>query len=80
MALDRTKVKVQIVDINPFVNDQFCGFKIYWDSNIGFGEYTIYKAAGTDEWHADSELMDSDDDKWFISLLLEDLKQILHID
>lgn len=27
MALDRTKVKVHIVDIDPFVNDQFCGFK-----------------------------------------------------
>ena len=80
MAIDKSKVKVHVVDIDPFVNDKFCGFKIQWTGNIGFGEYTIYKKAGTNWWHADSECMDDKDDTWFLDLLLKDFKAHLTID
>ena len=80
MALDRSKVDVHVVDIDPFVNNEFCGFSIHWAGNIGFGEYTIYKAKDSDRWCANSEMMDSQDDKWFLNLLLCDLADQLVID
>ncbi len=72
-VLDRKTVKVSVDDIVTFDK----GFTIYWQGNIGFGEYTVYK----DEngiWNADSECMDSKDDRWFLKLLMEDFieKQI----
>lgn len=80
MAIDKSKAEVHVVDIDPFVNDQFCGFKIHWAGNIGFGEYTIYKEAGSDQWRADSEYMDDENDTWLLDLLLEDFKMHLIID
>ena len=81
LALDRARVKAEVVDIEPFSNEKYCGFTIHWVGNIGFGEYTIYKAVNTNEWHADSELMDEQGDTWFLDPLLNDFKQrILKID
>ena len=77
--LDREKVDVEVVDIEPFVNEKCRGFTIYWQGNIGFGQYTIYKSADDDQWRGDSEYMDSDDDTWFLDKLFEKFKGILKI-
>jgi len=45
------------------------GIVIGWSTNIGFGEYTImFDENGRP--YADTECMDSDDDKWFTKKLL----------
>lgn len=65
--IDRSTVKVRVTDIDTFKT----GFVIKWEGNIGFGEYTIYKNQGV--WKADSECMDTDDDHWFLDLLLRNM-------
>ena len=64
-------INLEICDINAFVNDRGSGFVISWDSDIGFGEYTLYKRAGEEVWHGDSEHMDNNEDKAFIKELLK---------
>jgi hypothetical protein len=65
------KINLQVYDIEPFVNERGSGFVIMWNSDIGFGEYTIYKRADSDEWRGDSEHMDTNEDKAFIKELLK---------
>lgn len=65
------KINLKIDNFYPFVNDQFMGITIEWSSNIGFGQYTIYKPADSDKWAADSEGMDDNEDKEFIKSLME---------
>jgi hypothetical protein len=69
--LDITEINLDAYDIEPFVNSKYVGFVIKWDSSIGFGEYTIYKKVGADEWFADSEHMDNNADKAFITELMK---------
>jgi len=69
-VLELDKINLDAYDIEPFINEQYAGFVIKWDSDIGFGEYTIYKQRGSDEWFADSEYMDSNSDKAFVSELM----------
>lgn len=64
--LNRNEVHVKVDDIVTFDN----GFEIHWHGNIGFGEYNVYKDKNG-VWHADSECMDSNDDRWFLRLLME---------
>ena len=64
-------INLDAYDILPFVKDKFTGFVIKWDSDIGFGEYTIYKEVGSDEWHGASEHMDNNEDKDFIKELMK---------
>lgn len=64
-------INLDAYDVHPFVNEKFTGFVIKWDSDIGFGEYTLYKEVGSDEWHADSEYMDNNEDKDFIKELMK---------
>lgn len=78
--MNKEEVKIVIVDIEPFDNDTWRGFKIIWSGNIGFGEYTIYRDKTENQWYGDSECMDSNDDKWFLSLLLDKLKEMITID
>lgn len=78
--MKKEEVIVEIVDIEPFTNDTWRGFRIIWTGNIGFGEYTIYREQESEEWHGDSECMDSNDDKWFLSLLLDKIKEMIIID
>lgn len=75
--LDRSTVEIEVVDIEPFVNEACCGFTIYWKGSIGFGQYTIYKSAVDNQWRADSEYMDSADDTWFLDKLIEKFKSCL---
>ena len=65
------KINLKIDDFYPFVNGQSMGITIEWSSNIGFGQYTIYKLVDSDKWAADSEGMDDNEDKEFIKNLME---------
>ncbi len=42
-----------------------------WASNNGFGEYAFLFDEKSGEWHADSECLDSDDDKEFGRRLMD---------
>ena len=64
-------INLEVFDVNPFVNERGSGIVISWDSNIGFGEYTIYKRTGSDKWCGDSEHMDNNEDKDFIKELMK---------
>ena len=71
--MDRNKINkihLEVTNLIPFTNDNAEGFTIQWDSDIGFGEYTIYRQIGCDDWIADSEMMDREQDKTFIKELL----------
>lgn len=65
------KINLDAYEFEPFLNEKYTGVVIRWDSDIGFGEYTIYKEAGSDEWHGDSEHMDNNEDKSFVKELLK---------
>ncbi len=70
-------INLKIIRFHPFYNsDESNGFIIEWDSDIGFGQYTIYKTP--DGFAADSEHMDFNENKEFIKelmrLFIEDLK------
>jgi hypothetical protein len=65
------EINLGITDVVPFSNERHSGFIIEWSSDIGFGEYTIYKPADSDEWYGDSEYMDSNEDKDFIRELMK---------
>ena len=70
-------INLEIIGIHPFYHsEENNGFVIEWDSDIGFGQYIIYKTP--DGFVADSEHMDSNEDKDFIKelmrLFIEDLK------
>ena len=69
--IEVNNINLDAYEIKPFVNDRFTGIVIRWDSDIGFGEYTIYKEVGSDEWYADSEHMDSNEDKDFLKELMK---------
>jgi hypothetical protein len=73
------KINLDAYEIKPFINENYVGFVIKWDSDIGFGEYTIYKAVGADKWQADSEHMDSNEDKAFLNELLKQFVTSLEI-
>jgi len=73
------KINLDPYEVEPFVNEKYRGFVIKWDSDIGFGEYTIYQKIGSDEWHADSEHMDSNADKAFIKELMKQFIDKLNI-
>lgn len=65
------EINLDAYDVKPFVNEKYSGFVIKWDSDIGFGEYTIYKSVDSDKWHGDSEHMDNNEDKSFIKELMK---------
>lgn len=45
---------------------------IEWSSDIGFGEYAIYQCKDNpNQWRADSEHMDTNEDKEFIRELMK---------
>ena len=73
-------INLQINDITPFINlnTNRTGFIIEWFSNIGFGEYTLYK--GENGWYADSETIDCNEDKEFITELMRLFIEMLKIE
>lgn len=66
-------INLDAYEFEPFVNEKYTGFVIRWSSDIGFGEYTIYKAVDSDDdkWYADAETMDNNEDKDFIRELMK---------
>ena len=73
------KINLDAYEIEPFINEKYIGFVIRWNSDIGFGEYTVYKANGSDKWQADSEHMDNNEDKAFLNELLKQFVTSLDI-
>lgn len=73
------EIHLQIDDLIPFRNERCVGFIIQWYSDIGFGEYTVYQPNGSKEWQADSEHMDSNEDKDFIKELTKLFVEKLNI-
>lgn len=75
------EINLEIIEVTPFINKNHSGFIITWGSKIGFGEYTIYtdNRDKDNEWYADSETMDSNDDKEFITELMRLFIEKLHI-
>lgn len=65
------KINLDAYEFEPFINEKYTGVTIRWDSNIGFGEYTIYKSVDSDKWCAQSERMDNNEDKSFIKELMK---------
>lgn len=65
------KINLDAYEFEPFVNEKYTGVTIRWDSDIGFGEYTIYKDINSDKWCAESEHMDNNEDKSFIKELMK---------
>lgn len=59
------------IDVTPFSNEKYEGIEIKWDSNQGFGTYFIYRAKGSSNWIANSEHMDSNENKNFLLKLLQ---------
>ena len=74
------EINLEINDFYPFVNEQYTGIAIQWNSNIGFGEYTIYKPVGSNEWFVDSEGMDDNENKDFIKKLMDLFIEKLNIE
>ena len=65
------EINLDAYEFEPFINEKYTGVTIRWDSNIGFGEYIIYKAIDSDKWCAESEHMDNNEDKSFIKELMK---------
>ena len=67
---DPTKINLEIDNVEMFSSESVEGMVIAWSSDIGFGEYTLYKYPNENVWHGSSEYMDIDDDKSFLSELM----------
>lgn len=63
--------ELESVDVTPFSNEKFDGIEIKWCSNLGFGTYTLHHVKDSSNWVADSEHMDSNENKKFLRELLQ---------
>ena len=61
-----------IDNAEAFANQRYEGVIFNWSANIGFGELTIYRENGTNEWKADTEHMCEDNDKDFLQMVLDE--------
>lgn len=62
-----------IDEFSAFKNEKYEGFKLAWDSNIGFGEMLFSKKVNDKDatWEVQTECMSTNDDKEFIRLVLD---------
>ena len=69
---DVKEIGLEIDSFEPFSNDSYEGITISWSSKIGFGQYTIFKdkSENDSKWKADSETMDCNEDKEFVTELM----------
>ena len=74
------EIDLRIEAVIPYENAVYTGFTIYWSSAIGFGSYNIYKSANSSKWCADSDHMDFNDDKEFITELMRLFIEMLKIE
>lgn len=78
--IDVKNIHLQIDSIKGYHNDTHTGFTIFWSSDIGFGEYDIYQENDKEEKICGySECMDCDEDKEFLSALLQELVKKIEI-
>ena len=71
-------INLKLRDVELVKNENYQGIYFSWESGIGFGEYTIYK--GKDGiWKADSETMDCNTDRDFITELMKQFIESLVI-
>lgn len=68
--MNRLLFELESVEVTPFSNEKYEGIEIKWNSNQGFGIYTLYRVNGSSIWLADSEHMDSNENKNFLRELL----------
>lgn len=70
---DVNKIKLQINEVEL----SECSILFRWSSGIGWGEYSLWYDKEKNEWKADTELMDSNEDKAFgrklFELLMDDV-------
>lgn len=74
------EIDLKIGGVYPYSNAKWEGFEIHWTSKIGFGTYNIYRSRGSNKWYADSESMDFNDDKEFITELMRLFIETLKIE
>lgn len=60
-----------IYEFECFSNENYQGFKLGWDSTIGYGEMTFVKEVGSEDWKVETEAMSDNTDKEFIKLVLD---------
>lgn len=73
------EINLEIEEIIPFCNTEASGVSFSWSSDIGFGEYVVYREHGSDKWVAKSEYMDFNDDKDFLKKLLEKFVEMIEV-
>ena len=75
--------KHNVDEINLTIDDiKMSEYYIFfsWSSDIGYGQYSIFYDKETGKWSADTEYMDSDEDKAFGRKLFELLMDKVKID
>lgn len=72
-------INLELIDFAPFENEWGSGVLLSWTSDIGFGQYTLYRDKNG-KFAADSEHMDSNEDKDFIKELMRLFIEKLRID
>lgn len=80
MKIRDKEVKIDVDDIDFWGESEIIdgGMRIYWSGNIGFGQLDIYKDKNGD-FLAETECMASDDNREFIDLIFEKIRNKLHI-
>lgn len=73
------EINLEIEEITPFCNTEFSGVYFSWSSDIGFGEYVVYREHDSNKWMAKSEYMDSNDDKDFLKKLFEKFVEMIEV-
>ena len=68
-----------IESFNTFATGRYKEIEIGWSSDAGFGIYSIYRDLLDDKIYADSEMMDCDEDKEFLSALLQELVKKIEV-
>ena len=78
--MEKDKVNIEVVDVQPFENEQWKGIKFIWSGNIGFGEYEIYQnVKNPNGWKAQSECMDTTEDKWFLNKIINNFIEQIEV-
>ena len=73
------EINLEIEEVIPFCNTQASGVYFAWTSNIGYGDYVIRRKHGSDKWEAESEHMDSNDDKDFLKKLFKKFVEMVEV-
>ena len=73
------EINLEIEEIIPFCNTEASGVSFSWSSDIGFGEYVVYREHDSDKWVARSEYMDFNNDKDFLKKLFEKFVEMVEV-